>query len=107
MELVNVLGKVMHADQELVEINQQSQIKNAIPSLLDAKQMEPHALPLKHAQISMEIRNIVRNHILDHVYMSMGSVMITLNVKMHQVKLMQFAKLFHLNAQQMGLIVFQ
>lgn len=69
MELVDVDGKIMPADLEHVEINQQLQQLNVMPFYQDAKLMVQHVLLLKHAQISMEINNIVKNHKLDHVYM--------------------------------------
>jgi hypothetical protein len=69
--------------------------------------MEPLVLLQKHAQISMEIRNIVKNQKLDHVCMLVEYVMIILNVKMHQERLIQLVKTFHHYAQQMAQLVFQ
>jgi hypothetical protein len=67
MELVDVDGKIMHAEKEYVEISQQLQLLNVIPSFLVVKLMELHVLLQIPAQISMEINNIVKNQKLDHV----------------------------------------
>jgi hypothetical protein len=107
MELVDVDGKIMHADQELAMINQQLQLLNVMPFYQDAKLMEVHVSLLKHAQISMEINNIVKNHKLDHVCILIQFVMITHNAKMYKERLIQFVRLFHHYVLQMEQIVFQ
>jgi hypothetical protein len=69
--------------------------------------MVQHVLLLKHAQISMEINNIVKNQKQDHVYLCKEFVMIILNVKMCKENLMQHVKSSHHYVLQMEQIVFQ
>jgi len=83
MELEDVDGMCkINAEQELVQILMELQMKYVMHSWLDVLQMELVVLLETHA-VNLSMQNIVYHQRLDHVYGLLEFVIIMIDVKMH------------------------